>query len=167
MPERFETIVIGGGQAGLSVSYHLTQRGREHVVLERGSVAETWRRARWDGFYLNTPNWALQLPGYEYDGPEPDAFSSLAEVLAYFEGYARDAGAPVRTGVEVTALRPEQGEWLVEADGHAFSAPSVVVATGAFQRPFVPLSPRPSRRPSCSSTRPSTGGRSSSRRARS
>ncbi len=94
MPERFETIVIGGGQAGLSVSYHLTQRGREHVVLERGSVAETWRTRPLGRLLPEHAELGAAAPrATSTDGPEPDAFSSLAEVLAYFEGYARDAGA--------------------------------------------------------------------------
>ena len=66
--ERVDTIVIGAGQAGLAASFFLTQHGREHLVLERGAVGETWRSQRWDGFYLNTPNWSLQLPGAAYDG---------------------------------------------------------------------------------------------------
>jgi putative flavoprotein involved in K+ transport len=139
MPERVETVVIGGGQAGLSVSSHLTQRGRDHLVLERGDVAETWRTQRWDGFYLNTPNWTLQLPGYEYTGPEPDAFSPLADAIGYLEDYARAIAAPVRTGLEVEALRPRgDGGWLVATEGEQLEAVNVVVATGAFQRPHVP-----------------------------
>jgi putative flavoprotein involved in K+ transport len=138
MAERVETVVIGGGQAGLSVSYHLTQRGRDHVVLERGEVAETWRTQRWDGFYLNTPNWSLQLPGYHYAGPDPDRFAPLAEAIGYLEGYASAISAPVRNGVEVTAVRPRGDGWLVEANGDELEAKNVVVATGAFQRPHVP-----------------------------
>jgi putative flavoprotein involved in K+ transport len=79
--ERVDTIVIGAGQAGLAASFFLTQHGREHVVLERGSVGETWRSQRWDGFCLNTPNWTLQLPGAAYGGDEPDAFAPLADVI--------------------------------------------------------------------------------------
>ena len=81
MRDRHETIVIGAGQAGLSVSNHLSRRGLEHVVLERGDVGDSWRTKRWDGFYLNTPKFTQQLPGYEYSGPEPDAFSSLSETI--------------------------------------------------------------------------------------
>ncbi|HEV8686009.1 MAG TPA: NAD(P)-binding domain-containing protein [Gaiellaceae bacterium] len=140
MPERVETIVIGAGQAGLSVSYHLTQRGREHVVLERGEIAETWRTQRWDGFYLNTPNWSLQLPGHHYAGPEPDRFAPLADAIAYLEAYGRAIAAPVRTGVEVTGIRARGDRgWLVEANGDALETTNVVVATGAFQRPHVPV----------------------------
>jgi putative flavoprotein involved in K+ transport len=133
--ERVDTIVIGAGQAGLAASYFLTQHGREHVVLERGEVGETWRSQRWDGFFLNTPNWFLQLPGGEYDGDEPDAFAPLAEVIEYLEGYARSFAAPVRENVEVTALRPADGGHVVETAGGTLSATNVVVASGAFQQP--------------------------------
>jgi putative flavoprotein involved in K+ transport len=135
MPTHVDTIVIGAGQAGLSASNLLTERGIDHVVLERGQVANTWRNARWDGFYLNTPNWTFQLPGHEYDGPEPDAFFSRDEVVEHLEAYAR--GGPVRTGVEVTRLRRDGGVWSVETEGGELRADAVVVATGAFQRPHV------------------------------
>ena len=133
--ERFDTIVVGAGQAGLAASYFLTQHGREHVVLERGEVGETWRSQRWDGFFLNTPNWFLQLPGGEYDGDDPDAFSPLAEVIEHLEGYARSFAAPVRENVQVTALRPADDGYLVETAGETLSARNVVVASGSFQQP--------------------------------
>jgi putative flavoprotein involved in K+ transport len=133
--ERVDTIVIGAGQAGLAASYFLTQHGREHVVLERGEVGETWRSQRWDGFFLNTPNWFLRLPGGEYDGDDPDAFSPLAEVIEYLEGYARSFAAPVRENVEVAALGPADDGYVVETSGETFSARNVVVASGSFQQP--------------------------------
>jgi putative flavoprotein involved in K+ transport len=133
--ERIETVVIGAGQAGLATSYHLTQRGREHVVLERGRVGETWRSERWDNFVLNTPNWGQQLPGFEYRGPDPDAFAPLAEVIAYLEGYARAIGAPVRSGVAVARVRRSDGRMLVETSEGIIEADNVVVAAGAYQRP--------------------------------
>lgn len=135
MAELIDTIVIGAGQAGLSASYHLTQHGREHVVLERGEVADTWRTKRWDGFYLNTPNWAHRLPGHEYHGPDPDAFAPRDEVVSYLEEYARAIPARVRTGVRVTALRQEQDGYRVENDGDHLRAANVIVATGAYDRP--------------------------------
>jgi putative flavoprotein involved in K+ transport len=133
--ERVDTIVIGAGQAGLAASYFLTQHGHEHVVLERGEVGETWRSQRWDGFFLNTPNWFLQLPGGEYDGDDPDAFSPLAEVIEYLEGYARSFAAPVRENAEVAALRPADDGYVVETSGETLSARNVVVASGSFQQP--------------------------------
>jgi putative flavoprotein involved in K+ transport len=98
MARTSETIVIGAGQAGLSTSCLLTSHGREHLVLDRGRVAETWRSERWDGFYLNTPNWCHKLPGFHYSGGKPDAFAALPEVIAYLEDYARSFRAPVREG---------------------------------------------------------------------
>jgi putative flavoprotein involved in K+ transport len=133
--DRHETIVIGAGQAGLSVSNHLSRRGLEHVVLERGDVGDSWRTKRWDGFYLNTPKFTQQLPGYEYDGPEPDAFSSLAETIDYLDGYAASFSAPVRTGVEVLGLRSTNGELELDAEGDVLRARNVIVATGAYPAP--------------------------------
>jgi putative flavoprotein involved in K+ transport len=133
--ERVDTIVIGAGQAGLATSYFLMQHGREHVVLERGAVGETWRSQRWDGFYLNTPNWFLLLPGGAYDGDDPDAFAPRAEVIEYLEEYARSFAAPVRENVEVTALRRTDDGYVVETGDGTLSATNVVVASGSFQQP--------------------------------
>jgi putative flavoprotein involved in K+ transport len=133
--ERIDTVVVGGGQAGLSVSHFLTRASREHVVLERGEVANTWRTERWDGFCLNTPRWTQQLPGHEYSGPEPDAFAALDEAVSYVAGYAEAISAPVRTGTEVTRLRPCDGGHEVEAGDELLLTRNVVVATGAYQQP--------------------------------
>jgi putative flavoprotein involved in K+ transport len=133
-----DCIVIGGGQAGLATSYHLRRLGVDHRVLERGAVANTWRTARWDGFHLNTPNWATQLPGAEPPGPDPDAFPPLAEVIAFMDGYADRIGAPVETGVKATALRRSAGAFALDVEGETVAARSVVVATGAFQQPTIP-----------------------------
>lgn len=133
--ERIESVVIGAGQAGLAASYHLTQRGREHVVLERGRVGETWRSQRWDDFVLNTPNWGQQLPGFHYQGTDPDAFAPLAEVIVYLEDYARAIDAPVRSGMDVTRVRHGDGRFLVETTHGSLEASNVVVAAGAYQRP--------------------------------
>ena len=133
--ERVDTIVIGAGQAGLAASFFLTQHGREHLVLERGAVGETWRSSRWDGFFLNTPNWSLQLPGGEYGGDEPDAFAPLGEAIAYLEDYARSFSAPVRERVDVQVLRSRSDRYLIETVDGELEARNVVVATGAFQQP--------------------------------
>jgi putative flavoprotein involved in K+ transport len=127
--------VIGAGQAGLATSYWLTQHGLEHVVLERGRVGETWRSQRWDGFYLNTPNWGQQLPGFHYVGPEPDAFAPRDETVASLEDYARSFRAPVREGVEVTRVRMQTAGFDVETSDGVYEGDHVVVAAGAFQRP--------------------------------
>jgi putative flavoprotein involved in K+ transport len=134
--DRVETVVVGAGQAGLSVSHCLTQLGREHVVLERGEVGETWRSERWDSFRLNTPARWLRLPGYEHDGDDPDAFLSRDEAIAYFEAYAAATGAPTRTGVDVTSVRREEdGRFRVETSGGPYTSANVVVASGSFRRP--------------------------------
>ena len=106
MEERHETVIVGGGHAGLAMSHQLSRRGRAHVVLERGRVAERWRSERWDSLHFQFPNWSLALPGQPYDGPQPDGFSSRDEVVAFIERYRAAIAAPVRTGVDVDAIRP-------------------------------------------------------------
>jgi putative flavoprotein involved in K+ transport len=131
-----DTAIVGAGQAGLAASRHLTDRGVEHVLLERGRVGHTWRTERWDSFVLNTPNWAQQLPGFAYDGPAPDAFAPLAEVIGYLEAYAASFAAPVRERVSVTALRASPGGgYELETSQGPVHARVVIVATGAYQRP--------------------------------
>jgi putative flavoprotein involved in K+ transport len=132
------TVVVGGGQAGLSVSRELTEAGVEHVVLERGRVGETWR-GRWDSFCLVTPNWSVQLPGRPYDGDDPDGFMPRDEVVGYLERYAAATGAPVREGVEVTSVRPARnGAFELETSAGEVVAGAVVLTTGAYQRPHRP-----------------------------
>ena len=108
MTDGIEVVIVGAGQAGLAVSHELTQAGVPHVVLERGTVGQTWQ-GRWDSFCLVTPNWFLQLPGYPYDGSDPDGFMLRDDVVRYLERYAAGFEAPVREGVEVTALRSAPG----------------------------------------------------------
>lgn len=132
---RTDTVVVGAGQAGLSASFLLSRLGREHVVLERGRVGETWRSERWDDFYLNTPNWTLLLPGFEYRGPEPDAFASRLEVIEYLERYGKSFRAPVREGVNVSRVRRDGSGFVLETNGASFAARNVVIASGAYQKP--------------------------------
>src|SRR5512137_1486588 len=88
--EKIETIIVGGGQAGLSTSYHLKQLGREHVVFEQAEkAANAWRNDRWDSFTFVTPNWSIKLPGAHYDGNDPDGFLKKTEIVAYFEQYVK------------------------------------------------------------------------------
>jgi putative flavoprotein involved in K+ transport len=136
--ERVDVAVVGGGQAGLAVSHELTKAGVEHLVLERGRVGQTWR-GRWDSFCLVTPNWTVRLPGYHYQGAEPDGFMPKDEIVAYLEGYAASFGAPVREGVEVGALASAPGGgFVLETAAGDLQARSVVLATGAYQRPHRP-----------------------------
>jgi putative flavoprotein involved in K+ transport len=138
--QQHQTIVIGAGQAGLATSWHLKQRGLEHVVLERGRVGETWRSRRWDSFRLLISNRMCQLPGFGYTGSEPEGFMWKDEVIEFFEAYAESFAAPVREGVAVTELRRGlSGGWeILTADGDMIAAANVVVATGAYQRPHIP-----------------------------
>ena len=132
-------VIIGAGQAGLAVSRELTQAGVAHVVLERGRVGQTWR-GRWDSFCLVTPNWFCQLPGHPYDGGDPDGFMLRDEVVAYLERYAAAFDARVREGVEVTALWPEpNGGFRLETSAGEIVATTVVLSTGAYQRPHRPV----------------------------
>ena len=126
-------VVVGAGQAGLAVSHELTERGVEHAVLERGRVGQTWR-GRWDSFCLVTPNWSVQLPGHPYDGEDPDGYMLRDELVAYFERYAAAVRAPVREGVQVTALERGNGGFRLETSDGPIDATSVVLCTGAYQR---------------------------------
>lgn len=136
--ERENVVIIGAGQAGLSVSYELSRRGVEHVVLERGRVGQTWR-GRWASFCLVTPNWSLQLPGHHYAGDAPDGFMARDEVVAYLEAYAGKSSGQVREGVTVTTLEAVEGGFTLGIDGApAITAKAVVVTTGAYQRPHRP-----------------------------
>ena len=138
MAERIGTVVVGGGQAGLAVSHELTEAGLEHAVLERGRVGHTWR-GHWDSFCLVTPNWSVQLPGGHYDGSDPDGFMPRDELVEHLERYAAGFAAPVREGVEVTSLRPSPGGDLeLETSAGDIVADTVVVSTGAYQRPHRP-----------------------------
>jgi len=138
--EQVETVIIGGGHGGLGMSYYLSQLGREHVVLERARVAERWRSERWDNFFFQHQNWTLKLPGYEYQGDNPDGFAPGKEIIQFIEDYAAFTRAPVRCGVRVTSVQesPKAGRYLVQAGDSTIEAVNVVLATGAHQEPAIP-----------------------------
>ncbi len=140
MKSHYPVAVIGGGQAGLSISYLLSARGIAHVVLEKNQLAHAWRNERWDSFCLVTPNWQCRLPGHSYAGSDPHGFMAKVEIVSYVESYARAFGPPLIEGVEVTALtrRPRQqsGFELVTSMGR-LAADQVVVATGSYHRPRI------------------------------
>ncbi len=133
------TIIVGAGKAGLALSHCLTQAGHEHLILERGRVAERWRSERWDSFTLLSPRWHSRLPGYCYTGPDPDGFMDRGEFVAYLENYADSFAAPVRNDSPVTGARKDEasGRYLIEVNGGEarFEAENLVVAIGGFQRP--------------------------------
>jgi putative flavoprotein involved in K+ transport len=138
--EQVETLIIGGGQAGLTMSHMLSKRGRPHLVVERRRIAERWRSERWDGLHFQAPNWNVTLPDFPYPHTEPDAYATGRQIADFIADYAAFIAAPVRCGVEVTSLhwRQDASEFVAETPGHAIRAANVVVATGAFQRPVVP-----------------------------
>jgi len=138
MIERYPVVVIGAGQAGLSVSYYLTQRRIKHVVLEQARIADAWRSKRWDSFCLVTPNWQCQLPGFPYQGDDPDGFMLKDEIVRYVEAFAASFGAPVREGVSVQKLSRAKDGYLLETSQGRIRAGQVVVAVGAYQRPMLP-----------------------------
>jgi putative flavoprotein involved in K+ transport len=133
-----DVAIIGAGQAGLATSWYLTHAKVDHVVLEAGRVAETWRSRRWDSFCLVTPNWTVQLPGAKYDGPDPDGFMSLAELIDYFRVYADSFKAPVQENGAVTKVEPDGDDFMLTLASETIKARTVVVATGAYQRPYRP-----------------------------
>jgi putative flavoprotein involved in K+ transport len=138
MTQQIPVLVVGGGQAGLAISWHLTREGIEHVVLERDTIAHTWRDARWDTFCLVTPNWQCRLPGYAYEGPDPDGFMVKSQILDWLEGYVASFDPPVREHTAVSSLRASEGGFLVQSTDGEFLADQVIVATGGYHDPSRP-----------------------------
>lgn len=132
------TVVVGAGHSGLAMSRRLTERSIDHVVLERGRVANSWRMERWDSLRLLTPNWQSRLPGYVYDGHDADGFMSLPEIIEFIDRYAEAVAAPVRSDTVVTAVRSSDGGYTVTTDQGEWRCPTVVLASGAFNTPIVP-----------------------------
>jgi putative flavoprotein involved in K+ transport len=133
-----ETIIIGGGQAGLAMSRCLEDRGVDHVILERGRVAERWRTESWDSLRLLTPRWQSRLPGWRYRGPDPDGFMTKSELVAYLDEYARSFRAPLHTGVAVTRVRGRGDSFEVQTESGSWESSNVVIATGYCARAAVP-----------------------------
>jgi putative flavoprotein involved in K+ transport len=132
------TVVIGAGHSGLAMSRCLAERSIDHVVLERGEVANTWRTERWDSLRLLTPNWQSRLPGFGYSGPDPDGYRTLPEVIEFIATYARTISAPVRTHTTVTSVRSTETGYLVRTDQGDWSCRTLVLASGAFNIASVP-----------------------------
>jgi len=132
------TVVIGAGHAGLAASRCLAERSIDHVVLERGGVANSWRRERWDSLRLLTPNWQMRLPGYDYRGSDPDGYLSAAQVVEFIADYATASAAPVQSQTAVTAVRPGGSGYQVVTDRGEWECETLVIASGAFSIPLVP-----------------------------
>ena len=135
---RTTTVVVGAGHAGLSVSHFLAARGIDHVVIERGEVAHSWRTERWESLRLLTPNWQTRLPGLAYDGDDPDGFMAMAEVVAFIERYARLVAPPLETGTAVETLTATGDGYEVVTDRGVWRCASVVIASGGCNRPKLP-----------------------------
>lgn len=135
---RTTAIVIGAGHAGLAMSRRLAEHGVDHVVLERGEVANSWRRERWDSLRLLTPNWQSRLPGYGYDGDDPDGYRTAPEVVDFIAGYARAIGAPVETHTRVTSVDADGEDYRIVTDRGEWRCRSLIVATGACNIPSLP-----------------------------
>src|SRR5260370_12530931 len=124
-------VVIGAGHAGLAMSRRLTERSIDHVVLERGEVANSWHTQRWPSLRLLTPNWQTRLPGHDYAGGDPDGYMPAAAGVATLTRYAPLIGAPLRADTTVRTVRPAPHGFELHADDDVLSAPTVVLATGA------------------------------------
>lgn len=138
--DQIETVIIGGGQAGLATSYYLAQFGHEHIVLEQAAQPiNTWRNERWDSFTLVTPNWTLNMPGAAYDGPDRDGFLPRDAIVAYFDRYVEQFHLPIETNTRVLAVESvASGGFRVQTNERVFQTCNVVLATGQEQTPKVP-----------------------------
>ncbi len=135
---RTTTVIIGAGHAGLAMSRCLAERSIDHVVLERGGIANSWKTERWDSLRLLTPNWQSRLPGYGYEGDDPDGYRTMPETIAFIERYAEVISAPVRTHTTVTSVRRDDDGYTVRTDQGDWRARTVVLATGACNIPEIP-----------------------------
>lgn len=138
--ETTDTLVVGGGQAGIATSEHLTKLGIPHIVLERGRIAERWRSQRWDSLVANGPAWHDRFPNLEFTGEGPDDFPAKERIADYFVEYTEKFTAPIRTGVEVKSVERNEGEagFTIETSAGTIKANRVVAATGPFQVPVIP-----------------------------
>ncbi|MEM9270280.1 MAG: NAD(P)/FAD-dependent oxidoreductase, partial [Pseudomonadota bacterium] len=138
MVRQINTVVVGGGQAGLAMSRHLSLANVPHVVLEKNRIAEAWRSFRWDALVANGPAWHDRFPDKEFDDTAPDGFAPKQSVAEYLEDYAHQYDLPVETGVEVLRACAKDAGYLVETSEGTYQTDNIVVATGAFQVPLIP-----------------------------
>jgi len=132
------TVIVGAGHAALAMSRCLAERSIDHVLLERGEVAQSWRTERWDSLRLLTPNWQSRLPGFTYTGSDPDGYRTLPEIVDFIAGYAKSISAPVRTYTTVTSVRSDGAGYLVRTDRGDWRCRTVVIASGACNTAKVP-----------------------------
>lgn len=140
MKDHYGVAIVGGGQAGLSMSYCLKEKGIDHIIFEKASIGYEWRERRWDSFCLVTPNWQCQLPGFPYAGADPEGFMAKDEIVQYLEAYADLINPPIYTGVTVLRVRPRPGEggFAIATTLGDFTADQVVIAVGGYHIPRLP-----------------------------
>nr|WP_319421836.1 MSMEG_0569 family flavin-dependent oxidoreductase [Pleurocapsa sp. FMAR1] len=138
--KHYSVIVVGGGQAGLSISYCLKGKGIDHIVLEKNHLGYSWQHKRWDTFCLVTPNWQCTLPGYHYPGDNPDGFMERDAIVEYIKDYAKSFNPPIKQGVEVFSVKKNNSQGLFELASSIgnYTADQVVVATGSYHQAKVP-----------------------------
>jgi putative flavoprotein involved in K+ transport len=133
-----DVVVIGAGHAGLSFSHCLAESSIDHVILERGEIANSWRHERWDSLTLLTPNWQCKVPGHKYSGDDPDGFMAVPELIDFIDDYASMNSAPVKMRTEVTSVQPDDGQYRVITNDGEWHSRAVVLASGACNIPSVP-----------------------------
>jgi putative flavoprotein involved in K+ transport len=135
---RTTTIIIGAGQAGLAMSHCLAEQSIDHVVLERGQVANSWRTERWDSLRLLSPNWQSRLPGYKYQGDNPDGFRTLNETIQFFDSYSSQIATRIQTETGVLSVEPFGDEYIIRTTRGDWQCRSIVIATGCMSTPNIP-----------------------------
>ncbi len=138
LKSHYSTVIVGGGQAGLSASHYLQQHGIDHVVFEKKTVAHKWKSERWDAFCLVTPNWQCQLPDHPYDGADPHGFMVKDEIIAYVDRFVRKVDAPVFEHTAVTALERAGDGFRIETSAGTVTADSVILATSLYSEKMIP-----------------------------
>ncbi|WP_189690380.1 MSMEG_0569 family flavin-dependent oxidoreductase [Pseudorhodoferax aquiterrae] len=133
-----EVVIVGGGQAGLSLSHYLQAQGLDHVVFEKHRALHSWSTQRWDNFCLVTPNWQCALPGHPYAGDDPHGFMKKEQIVQYLAAFRKSVDAPLREGVAVQQIRPAPGGFVVRSSAGECFAGQVVVASGGYHTPIVP-----------------------------
>ncbi|ANV86592.1 MSMEG_0569 family flavin-dependent oxidoreductase [Picosynechococcus sp. PCC 7117] len=138
MQTHYPVIIVGGGQAGLALSYLLKQNNIDHLIFEKHKVGHAWRNERWNSFCLVTPNWQCRLPGFSYAGPDPNGFMAKEEIVSYLEAYARSFNPPIREGVTVLKVSSSGTKFAVATSIGDYTADQVAIATGGYHVPKIP-----------------------------
>ncbi len=137
--EHYQVIIVGGGQAGLSVSFCLKREHINHLILDQGAIGDTWKKHRWDSFCLVTPNWQCRLPGFDYDGNDPKGFMLKDDIVDYIKRYAASFNPPIKGGVKVSKVYKKEGDaiFTIESSAGTYTADKVIIATGAYHIPNI------------------------------